>query len=497
MPEKDGDEGKSTKSVVNKRQKQMMGEEGYDIARDMGRVRPSKDKKDATTMPPSKEMKKTQKVNKGPSALDIVKKKYKGQIMNVGKKKVKEELDLTQVAEALGGYIVEGKVEDEKKKADAKFKKDFADPLSRGTVTQKALPIYKAGGPFVPDKTVDARTGKKVKPMERKPYMGKATVPDTSKKKPIPADTGSGDPAEIGKNLMKFGQFSQKLASLRKDVDKSKQGAVDLDTDKFFSNVEKRKQSGFDNLRKAVQTGKTKSGEDAAKIGREGTRDISTMNPDELRRRGIGGDGSGSTEGGAGVEGPKRQDQVVKFSSGARGQFPSGSAETGGEMKKFASRNRTPDKTFSQFTSQVPPKGSAMNPEISGIDFDKEVTAKSVNTKPKKEKVKITRSRKRVDKGFKEPMKSSSSPSFEIPGRTKRTGEPELPKFTNTDNPSFRKKSAVGKAVEKAKEFAKDEPVAALATYDLGKGILGKIYNRLSGFATLPTPRAIRVSAKS
>ena len=101
MPEKDGDEGKSTKSVVNKKQKQMMGEEGYDIARDMGRVRPSKDKKDATTMPPSKEMEKTRKVNKGPSALDIVKKKYKGQIMKM------EELDLTQVAEAFGGYIVE------------------------------------------------------------------------------------------------------------------------------------------------------------------------------------------------------------------------------------------------------------------------------------------------------------------------------------------------------------------------------------------------------
>ena len=52
-------------------------------------------------MPPSKEMEKTRKVNKGPSALDIVKKKYKGQIMKM------EELDLTQVAEAFGGYIVE------------------------------------------------------------------------------------------------------------------------------------------------------------------------------------------------------------------------------------------------------------------------------------------------------------------------------------------------------------------------------------------------------
>ena len=61
-------------------------EEGYDIARDMGKVRPSKDKKDATTMPPSAEMKKTQKVNKGPSAFDRVKKKYGKAVMVVGKK---------------------------------------------------------------------------------------------------------------------------------------------------------------------------------------------------------------------------------------------------------------------------------------------------------------------------------------------------------------------------------------------------------------------------
>ena len=110
MPDKDGDEDKSTKSVVNKKQKQMMGEEGYDIARDMGRVRPSKDKKDATTMPPSKEMKKTQKVNKGPSAFERVKAKYGKSVMKV------EELDLTQVAEAFGGYIVEAPVEDREEK---------------------------------------------------------------------------------------------------------------------------------------------------------------------------------------------------------------------------------------------------------------------------------------------------------------------------------------------------------------------------------------------
>ena len=71
--------------------KQFISEEGYDIARDQGRVRPSKDKKDATSYPPSAEMRKTQKVNKGPSALDRVKEKYKGQIMDVKKEEV--ELD--------------------------------------------------------------------------------------------------------------------------------------------------------------------------------------------------------------------------------------------------------------------------------------------------------------------------------------------------------------------------------------------------------------------
>ena len=66
--------------------KQFIGEEGYDHLRDRGMVRPSKDKKDGTSYPPSAEMRKTQKVNKGPSALDRVKEKYKGQIMNLDKK---------------------------------------------------------------------------------------------------------------------------------------------------------------------------------------------------------------------------------------------------------------------------------------------------------------------------------------------------------------------------------------------------------------------------
>ena len=224
--------------------------------------------------------------------------------------------------------------------------------------------------------------------------------------------------------------------------EKAKQTVVDIDTEKFFKEVEKqkRKEKGIENLKKAIKTGTTKSGESIDKIDREGKRDISTMNPDELRRRGIGGDGGGSTEGSAGGEGPKRQDQVVKFSSGAKGKFASGSPEMGGESKKFASRNRTPVKSFNQFKNEVPLSPTEVVTGPTKVD-GKIDTSKS---KPKKQKPTITRGRARKDKGFAPP-------------------------------PTPKEPSALAKAVEKTRDFAKKDPLFALGTYDLGKGVLGKI----------------------
>ena len=74
----------------------------------MGKVSPTKDKKDATTMSPSKEMMKTQKVNKGPSALDIVKadikKKYgKGAIMGEAKDELDENI-INKIKQAIRNF---------------------------------------------------------------------------------------------------------------------------------------------------------------------------------------------------------------------------------------------------------------------------------------------------------------------------------------------------------------------------------------------------------
>ena len=163
MPDKEeGDDKKSTKDVVNKKQKQMMGEEGYDVARDMGRVKPSKDKKDATTMPVSDEVKKTQKVNKGPSALERVKanieKKYgKGAIMNVKK----EELDLTKVAESFGGYIIEAPKDPNKKFKQGELKFSSKEPVRISDKNFQDLKDMVSGKKSADDLDV-TRKGKKV-----------------------------------------------------------------------------------------------------------------------------------------------------------------------------------------------------------------------------------------------------------------------------------------------------------------------------------------------
>ena len=78
--------------------------------------------------------------------------------------------------------------------------------------------------------------------------------------------------------------------------------------------------------------------------------------------------------------------------------------------------------------------------------------------------------------------------------------DPEIVKNGRADNAidvtNVKEPSAFSKARDRVSDFAKKNPVAALATYDLGKGILGKIMKK-ARIPTVPTPRAIRVSAKS
>ena len=95
-----------------------ISEEGYDVARDEGRVRPSKDKKDATTMQKSStqtEKQKLERQKKGDQALknvvDDLRKKYgKNVVMKVGKKqKTNEETELQRIQNAIKTKTMNGK----------------------------------------------------------------------------------------------------------------------------------------------------------------------------------------------------------------------------------------------------------------------------------------------------------------------------------------------------------------------------------------------------
>ena len=55
--------------------------------------------------------------------------------------------------------------------------------------------------------------------------------------------------------------------------------------------------------------------------------------------------------------------------------------------------------------------------------------------------------------------------------------------------------SIVSQSIGKIQKVAKANPVASLAAYDLGKGVLGKIFKTLGRATTVRGGRAIQVSA--
>ena len=352
MPDKEGsdDEKKSTKSVVNKKQKQMLNqeeyatemvkkivkkisaravyptvaqnkvrgeiikgddlkidnknpvkkklqkdnldEEGYDIARDMGKVRPSKDKKDATTMPPSKEMEKTRKVNKGPSALELVKKKYKGQIMDVKK----EELDLTKVAESFGGYLIEveidpktgrisaspGEVEAEKKlvkKYQKKLVKKVTSP-KQGEVEAARKILDAQSDPDLKkldriDKAQDKLLDKinTVTPAQKaktfKQSFGTPTGADPKTGKPTYMRSGvltkSGKPKKAPKYKGKFTP-DERVAKIKKQIDARNPTYIGKSGKPLPVPREEPGMKGFKGFKKRTQRSIVKTGKQVAKV---------------------------------------------------------------------------------------------------------------------------------------------------------------------------------------------------------------------------------------
>jgi len=498
MPEKDGAEEKSTKSVVNKKQKQMMGEEGYDIARDMGRVRPSKDKKDATTMPPSKEMRKTQKVNKGPSALDIVKKKYKGQIMKKKKKKVKEELDLTQVAEAFGGYIIEkseirkikGKTyiyptPGEKTKARELIKKlkqkgDETKPDSKKPIDEPSKGIedfIASPDPFNPEKGAAKAKEAAKKDIEKEPEtMDLDTFQGRQKfKEPV-----SGTPKAKGftakPGTQKFAEFpgAGPVKIIKKGTKPKSSTPPKFTSDQIRASQDaKRQQKGKDRIID-VDAGET-TGElertASAKIEKpeketKKPRSATKASPAELRQT---------------------RREIERSQAAPENQVVLSPVKTMG--KDGVMRNRPLPALGSQMSDyfKQSPAGQA---KIKGIDAE---TGKRFNLDDPKDYdkyMKVIGSSKRAKDSakFRNRNQNQDSAITRTGGMTKTGSQTAADRPTGitvvgtpTDNGSIISQNPLAMAAKKADKFVQRNPVlgglSGLAAYDIGKGIFSKIMN--------------------
>ena len=141
------------------------------------------------------------------------------------------------------GILIEKDSEQYKqyKKNRAKFQKTFGKNI-KPTIVQPGLDLYKAGGPFIPDKTTYRDTGKKVPKMEPKPQFGKPKtvkktggVPDRSLLKQAISDIRASD-----RRLYDTG------AKPKTSFSRPQQKKIELDIIKKNLSQQRRRQQAYD-----------------------------------------------------------------------------------------------------------------------------------------------------------------------------------------------------------------------------------------------------------
>ena len=545
MPEKDGSEEKSTKSVVNKKQKQMMGEEGYDIARDMGRVRPSKDKKDATTMPVSKEMRKTQKVNKGPSALELVKKKYGKAVMKVGKKKANEELDLPQVAEAFGGYIIEanGKKKNENERAIDRFIQSD-DPFNVPSEKEAARrQVQKDAGEKVKKSVAGTPAAKDYKPAKTEKRKLSPTTPGgkVTIKYATPADERAaaasdalddmiGDQKQKGKIFLGKPTAEIKQAA-KKTINKPLADKVKSDRDKLTSRVKERSalRKGKSAQRQAVagtsgeKTGSLSKGNLEFPGDRSGAYSQAQADIDFqklLRRQGATGDFGATMSADARKIAQAKRDQRMRDQE-TPDPFDVYKKKQDKLQKDMMQYQKTTDQGLRTIASMNPSERAARGigggstgggstegaggagSRFSGSGSTKKVTdfttGKEVERKVPERGGSVVVYNRRKGEDFVRDSKKKGKDSVitpEILPQGNKSGE-NLKLVNATRMQNIKKTAEI--TTKKYAKFAQKNPVlggvTGLAAYDVGKGILGKIKNIVRGLNVEKPTKTGRISA--
>ena len=141
------------------------------------------------------------------------------------------------------GILIEKDSEQYKqyKKNRAKFQKTFGKNI-KPTVVQPGLDLYKAGGPFIPDKTTYKDTGKKVPRMEPKPQFGKP--------KPVKKTKGAPDRSLVKKAISDIRASDRRLydtgAKPKTSFSRPQQKKIELDIIKKNLSQQRRRQLAYD-----------------------------------------------------------------------------------------------------------------------------------------------------------------------------------------------------------------------------------------------------------
>tara|TARA_Y100000361_G_scaffold25346_1_gene20325 strand:- start:21 stop:1598 length:1578 start_codon:yes stop_codon:yes gene_type:complete len=309
------------------------------------------------------------------------------------------------------------------------FDKELKKTKSKGlkTYKQKSLDLYKAGGPFVPEKEVSQKTGKTVK-MEKKPYFGKPTLP--KRKEKAPDRTG--------------------LKKAISDVRASDKKLYDAGVGKKPSLVQQRKYT-ISRIKE---------------LSRKTTRQ-------DAYNRAFGG-GSGSTEGSAGASGSSK---TVTPTKGVKQSEVSKQAK---DFTKDINQKRS-KKTFSNFAKEAEAAKDNLRKDADTIQKSKTLTGRQKKelATPVMKKVKVAQA---MERGYKSPDTAKTSRAVV---RTKDLDMVKsASKGTSVSGDDFKKK--VEDTFKKEKAKAKNSKVTSSSIYGKykdtarGQDILSKKATRLS-----------------
>ena len=416
------------------------------------------------------------------------------------------------------------------KKGQKSFEKTFGKNI-KPTVVQPSLDLYKAGGPYVPDKTTFKDTGKKVPKMEPKPQFGKPKpvtktgAPDKTLLKKAISDVKASEKRLFDKGLGKGtagikgakGKPGISLARQRKyTVDKIKElSAKTTQSDARMRGSSTEGTAGASSSSKTVTPTKGVKQSEVSKKAQDFTKNINqkrqtTTTPSKSDVERIKQNKIDTKK----ADAFKKTAAYKNIAQGkdSKGNYLSKEQRKANFIKQTKQNKATKNKTVKHnknFGTSKTVTGKNKVTTGMGAGAQQKVTYNKDFIKDIKNPPKVNRP---ANYGTASYYRSQGKDAFDLrknplpqgkPGT--RTGEPVLPKFSKKSgvtNPSFMKKvmpKMRKAATPAAKAFMKAGPVGKIAgaALVLGGAVVGanQIRKAFAGAGKPKAPPAVKGSA--